>query len=64
MIGGYAQLAYGFNYYGTVGSNRDEFVVVRKMEDIAWLDEPADSGSAQAGQADEFDRLPQNKEQA
>jgi len=20
MIGGYAQLAYGFNYYGTVGS--------------------------------------------
>ncbi|QUJ05304.1 hypothetical protein KCP69_16975 [Salmonella enterica subsp. enterica] len=28
MIGGYAQqLAYGFNYYGTVGSNRDEFVV-------------------------------------
>ncbi|SQI24098.1 respiratory nitrate reductase 1 subunit alpha [Salmonella enterica subsp. arizonae] len=25
MIGGYAQLAYGFNYYGTVGSNRDEF---------------------------------------
>ncbi|MFZ4834014.1 nitrate reductase subunit alpha [Rouxiella sp. Mn2063] len=38
MIGGYAQLAYGFNYYGTVGSNRDEFVVVRKMKDIAWLD--------------------------
>jgi hypothetical protein len=31
MIGGYAQLAYGFNYYGTVGSNRDEFVIVRKM---------------------------------
>jgi NAD-dependent dihydropyrimidine dehydrogenase PreA subunit len=26
MIGGYAQLAYGFNYYGTVGTNRDEFV--------------------------------------
>ena len=26
MIGGYAHLAYGFNYYGTVGSNRDEFV--------------------------------------
>ena len=31
MIGGYAQLSYGFNYYGTVGSNRDEFVIVRKM---------------------------------
>lgn len=38
MIGGYAQLAYGFNYYGTVGSNRDEFVVVRKMKNINWLD--------------------------
>jgi nitrate reductase alpha subunit len=40
MIGGYVQLAYGFNYYGTVGSNRDEFVVVRKMKKIDWLDEP------------------------
>ncbi len=38
MIGGYAQLAYGFNYYGTVGSNRDEFVVVRKMKKVDWLD--------------------------
>jgi len=41
MIGGYAQLAYGFNYYGTVGSNRDEFVVVRKMPTVDWLDRPA-----------------------
>jgi nitrate reductase alpha subunit len=40
MIGGYAQLAYGFNYYGTVGSNRDEFVIVRKMNKVDWLDEP------------------------
>ncbi|RRZ97158.1 nitrate reductase subunit alpha [Erwinia sp. 198] len=38
MIGGYAQLSYGFNYYGTVGSNRDEFVVVRKMNHVHWLD--------------------------
>ena len=38
MIGGYGHLAYGFNYYGTVGSNRDEFVVVRKMKNINWLD--------------------------
>ena len=38
MIGGYAQQSYGFNYYGTVGSNRDEFVVVRKMNNINWLD--------------------------
>ncbi|MCK9351690.1 MAG: nitrate reductase subunit alpha [Candidatus Paceibacterota bacterium] len=37
MIGGYAQLSYGFNYYGTVGSNRDEFVIVRKMkQDVKW----------------------------
>ncbi len=41
MIGGYAQLSYGFNYYGTVGSNRDEFVIVRKMQKIDWLDQPA-----------------------
>jgi len=38
MIGGYAQLSYSFNYYGTVGSNRDEFVIVRKMKNIDWLD--------------------------
>jgi nitrate reductase alpha subunit len=36
MIGGYAQLAWGFNYYGTVGSNRDEFVVVRKLDQVEW----------------------------
>ncbi|MEH6409028.1 MAG: nitrate reductase subunit alpha [Hyphomonas sp.] len=41
MIGGYAQLSYGFNYYGTVGSNRDEFVVIRKMANVDWLEEPA-----------------------
>ncbi len=40
MIGGYAHLSYGFNYYGTVGSNRDEFVIVRKMEHIDWLENP------------------------
>ncbi|TDP32146.1 respiratory nitrate reductase alpha subunit apoprotein [Idiomarina aquatica] len=38
MIGGYAQQAYGFNYYGTVGCNRDEFVVVRKMDKVDFLD--------------------------
>jgi len=38
MIGGYAQQSYGFNYYGTVGANRDEFVIVRKMNQIDWLD--------------------------
>jgi len=48
MIGGYAQLSYGLNYYGTVGSNRDEFVIVRKMNRIDWLEQPR---SAPAGQA-------------
>ncbi|MBS0412574.1 MAG: nitrate reductase subunit alpha, partial [Proteobacteria bacterium] len=46
MIGGYAQLAYGFNYYGTVGSNRDEFVVVRKMTKVDWLEEPLGASDA------------------
>lgn len=41
MIGGYAQQSYGFNYYGTVGSNRDEFVIVRKMNKVDWMDEPS-----------------------
>ncbi len=42
MIGGYAQLSYAFNYYGTVGSQRDEMVVVHKIEDqdIDWLERP------------------------
>jgi nitrate reductase / nitrite oxidoreductase, alpha subunit len=41
MVGGYAQLSYGLNYYGTVGSNRDEFVVVRKLAHVDWLEEYA-----------------------
>jgi len=43
MIGGYAQQSYSFNYYGTVGSNRDEFVILRKMDKVDWLDEPVES---------------------
>jgi len=39
MIGGYAHQSYFFNYHGTVGSNRDEFIVVRKMSNIDWMDE-------------------------
>ena len=39
MIGGYVHQAYGFNYYGTVGSNRDEFVIVRKMGAVDWMEE-------------------------
>jgi nitrate reductase / nitrite oxidoreductase, alpha subunit len=30
MIGGYAQLSWGHNYYGPTGSNRDSVTVVRK----------------------------------
>jgi len=41
MIGGYAQQSYGFNYYGTIGTNRDEFVVVRKVRNVDWLERPA-----------------------
>jgi len=38
MIGGYAQLSFGLNYYGTIGANRDEFVLLRKVADqnITW----------------------------
>jgi nitrate reductase alpha subunit len=38
MIGGYAHQSYGFNYYGTVGANRDDFVVIRKVQRLDWLD--------------------------
>ena len=44
MIGGYVQQAYGFNYYGTVGSNRDEYVIVRKLEKVDWLEGPLAAG--------------------
>ncbi len=46
MIGGYAQLAWGFNYYGTVGSNRDEFVIVRKAPKLDWMEEPYKEGQS------------------
>lgn len=45
MIGGYAQLSYGFNYYGTIGTNRDEFVLVRKMAKVDWLDEEGNAAT-------------------
>lgn len=40
MVGGYAQHSYFFNYMGTVGSNRDEHVVLHKIEDrdVDWLE--------------------------
>ena len=30
LIGGYAQLSYGFNYYGPIGAQKDSYVVIRK----------------------------------
>jgi len=51
MIGGYAQLSYGFNYYGTVGSNRDEFVIVRKLVKVDWLDHSNPVAAARKGTA-------------
>ncbi len=50
MIGGYVQQAYGFNYYGTVGSNRDEFVIVRKMNKVDWLERPYESRKKEAAE--------------
>ncbi len=42
MVGGYVQLAYSFNYYGTVGCNRDTEIIVHKVEDqdIDWVEGP------------------------
>ena len=48
MIGGYVQQAYGFNYYGTVGSNRDEFVIVRKLHKVDWLEGELAAGETAA----------------
>jgi nitrate reductase / nitrite oxidoreductase, alpha subunit len=38
MIGGYAQQSYFFNYHGTVGANRDEFIIVRRMNKVDWME--------------------------
>lgn len=38
MVGGYAHLSWSFNYYGPVGSNRDEFIFLRKMNKVNWFD--------------------------
>ena len=39
MVGGYAQLSYGFNYYGPIGNQRDEYVAVRKKKEVNWLED-------------------------
>jgi len=50
MIGGYAQQSYGFNYHGTIGTNRDEFVIVRKMSKVDWMEQPLAAGKAAAAE--------------
>ncbi len=39
MIGGYAQLSYGFNYYGPIGAQRDESIIVRKAGKVEWYED-------------------------
>ncbi|PAK55691.1 nitrate reductase subunit alpha [Paenibacillus sp. 7541] len=39
VVGGYAQLSYGFNYYGPIGNQRDVYVAVRKMKEVDWLED-------------------------
>ncbi|NOY76888.1 MAG: nitrate reductase subunit alpha, partial [Calditrichaeota bacterium] len=36
FIGGYAQLSYGFNYYGPTGNQRDLKVFIRKLKKVVW----------------------------
>lgn len=39
LVGGYAQLSYGFNYYGPIGNQRDVYVAVRKLKEVNWLED-------------------------
>ncbi|MEX2415550.1 MAG: nitrate reductase subunit alpha [Paenibacillaceae bacterium] len=39
MIGGYAQLSYGFNYYGPTGSQRDTVTIIRPLKEVDWLED-------------------------
>ena len=36
MIGGYAQFSYFPNYYGPTGAQRDEVIILRKLEKLEW----------------------------
>ncbi|AKG73021.1 nitrate reductase subunit alpha [Salinicoccus halodurans] len=39
LVGGYAQISYGFNYYGPIGNQRDVYVAVRKMKEVDFLED-------------------------
>ena len=43
MIGGYAQLSFHLNYYGTICPNRDDFIWLHKLDSVEWLDEEAET---------------------
>lgn len=36
MAGGYAQFSFALNYMGTIGANRDEFVLLRRLDHVEW----------------------------
>jgi len=37
LVGGYAQLSWGFNYYGACGPQRDQLIIVRKRRsEVSW----------------------------
>lgn len=38
LIGGYAQLSYGFNYYGPTGHQRDVMTWIRPLKEVDWLE--------------------------
>ena len=38
LIGGYAQLAFFFNYYGPTGHQRDATAFIRKLNEVKWLE--------------------------
>ena len=52
LIGGYAQLSFGFNYYGPTGSQRDEITIVRKRR-RNWS---SDAGQAQVAMVMNLDK--------
>ncbi len=38
MVGGYAHLSYGFNYYGPSGHQRDTLTWIRPLQEVDWLE--------------------------
>ena len=38
MVGGYAQLSFGFNYYGPSGHQRDTITWIRPLKEVKWLE--------------------------